>query len=212
MKIILLGAPGAGKGTQSEYITKNYGGIPQISTGDILRDAVRKGTPVGKLAKPYMSAGTLVPDDIIIKIMQERLKEPDCKRGYILDGFPRTINQAEKLGKIAKVDVVINLNVPPEEILQRLTGRRSCSKCNAVYHITFNPPPAPGKCKCGGDLYQREDDKEATVRKRLETYSTQTEPLIAYYTKKGLLKNVFGGNKKPAEVSREVGKILDALK
>ena len=210
MKLILLGAPGAGKGTQSKYITEKYG-IPQISTGDILRAAVRDGTDVGKMAKSYMDEGKLVPDDVIIKIMAERLKEPDCTKGYILDGFPRTLNQAEQLENIAQVDVVINLTVPTDELLKRLTGRRSCPKCGAVYHIIFNKPPEEGKCKCGGVLYQRDDDKEETVRKRLETYKAQTEPLIAYYTKKGLLKNVDGGNKLPAKVFQGVGKVLDSL-
>ncbi|MHA1129910.1 MAG: adenylate kinase [Candidatus Helarchaeota archaeon] len=208
MKIILLGPPGAGKGTQSEYITKKYG-IPQISTGDILRKAVREGTEVGKKAKAYMDEGKLVPDEIIIQIMQSRLSEPDCAKGFILDGFPRTINQAEKLNEITQIDLVINLNVPKEELLKRLTGRRSCLKCGAVYHIIFNPPPANGKCKCGGDLFQRDDDKEETVLKRLETYKNQTEPLIEYYTQKGLLKEIQGGGKKPAEVFQEVEPLLD---
>ncbi|MHA1276738.1 MAG: adenylate kinase [Candidatus Helarchaeota archaeon] len=208
MKIILLGPPGAGKGTQSEYITKKYG-IPQISTGDILRKAVREGTEVGKKAKAYMDEGKLVPDEIIIQIMQSRLSEPDCAKGFILDGFPRTINQAEKLNEITQIDLVINLNVPKKELLKRLTGRRSCLKCGAVYHIIFNPPPANGKCKCGGDLFQRDDDKEETVLKRLETYKNQTEPLIEYYTQKGLLKEIQGGGKKPAEVFQEVELLLD---
>lgn len=210
MKLILLGAPGAGKGTQSKYITEKYG-IPQISTGDILRAAVRDGTDVGNMAKSYMDEGKLVPDDVIIKIMAERLKEPDCTKGYILDGFPRTLNQAEQLENITQVDVVINLTAPTDELLKRLTGRRSCPKCGAVYHIIFNKPPEEGKCKCGVDLYQRDDDKEETVRKRLETYKTQTEPLIAYYTTKGLLKNVDGGDKLPAEVFQGVEKVIDSL-
>lgn len=207
MKVILLGAPGAGKGTQAEAIKAKYG-IPQISTGDMLRQAVRDDTEVGKRAKSYMDAGKLVPDDIIMDIMKDRLKQPDCAKGYILDGFPRTINQAEKLAKISKVDIVINIAVSSESLLQRLTGRRSCPKCGASYHLLFNPPPQPGKCKCGGTLIQRDDDKEETVRKRLETYQNQTAPLIEYYSKKKLLKNV-DGNKKPAEVSSELLKILE---
>ncbi len=210
LKLILLGAPGAGKGTQSKYITEKYG-IPQISTGDILRAAVRDGTEVGKMAKSYMDEGKLVPDEVIIKIMAERLKEPDCAKGYILDGFPRTLNQAEQLEKIAQVDVVINLTVPTEELLKRLTGRRSCPKCGAVYHIIFNKPPKEGKCKCGADLYQRDDDKEETVRKRLETYKNQTEPLIEYYSTKGLLKEVDGVDKKPVEVFQIVENVLNTL-
>jgi adenylate kinase len=208
MKIILLGAPGAGKGTQAEAIKSKFGGIPQISTGDMLRQAVRDGTEVGKKAKSFMDAGKLVPDEIIMDIMKARLKQSDCSNGYILDGFPRTINQAEKLGKISKVDIVININVSSESLLQRITGRRSCPKCGASYHLVFNPPPQPGKCKCGGTLIQRDDDKEETVRKRLETYQNQTAPLIEYYLKKKLLKNV-DGNKSPTEVSAEILKLLE---
>ncbi|MHA1650282.1 MAG: adenylate kinase [Candidatus Helarchaeota archaeon] len=207
MKIILLGAPGAGKGTQSKFITEQYG-IPQISTGDILRKAVREGTEIGKMAKSYMDQGKLVPDDVIIEIMKARLNEPDCSKGYILDGFPRTLKQAEKLESIAQIDVVINIEVSTESLLERLTGRRSCPKCGAVYHIKFNPPPKDGKCKCGGELYQRDDDREETVRKRLETYRTQTEPLIEYYSSKNLLKSV-DGNKTPTEVFQEIKQILD---
>jgi len=203
----LLGAPGAGKGTQSKFITEQYG-IPQISTGDILRKAVREGTEIGKMAKSYMDQGKLVPDDVIIEIMKARLNEPDCSKGYILDGFPRTLKQAEKLESIAQIDVVINIEVSTESLLERLTGRRSCPKCGAVYHIKFNPPPEDGKCKCGGELYQRDDDREETVRKRLETYRTQTEPLIEYYSSKNLLKSV-DGNKTPTEVFQEIKQILD---
>ncbi len=210
MKLILLGPPGAGKGTQSEYITKKYG-IPQISTGDILRKAVRDGTDIGKKAKSYMDGGKLVPDDIIIQIMNKRLDEPDCAEGFILDGFPRTINQAEKLAEITQVDLVLNLVVPEDELLKRLTGRRSCPKCGAVYHIMFNPPPSEGKCKCGGDLFQRDDDKEKTVLKRLQTYKNQTEPLIEYYKKKGNLREIDGKDKKPLEVFQEIEKVLDKL-
>ncbi|NVM55712.1 MAG: adenylate kinase [Candidatus Helarchaeota archaeon] len=209
MKIILLGAPGAGKGTQSKYITEKYE-IPQISTGDILRKAVRDGTEVGKLAKSYMDEGKLVPDDVIIKIMNERLKEPDCAKGYILDGFPRTLNQAEKLETITQIDVVVNLQVSSETILKRLTGRRSCAKCGAVYNLSFKPPPQEGKCECGGELYQRDDDKEETVLKRIETYKNQTEPLIKYYSEKDLIKNVEEKNT-PSKVFQEVEKILNAL-
>ncbi|MHA1264434.1 MAG: adenylate kinase [Candidatus Helarchaeota archaeon] len=210
MKIILLGAPGAGKGTQSKFITEKYG-IPQISTGDILRKAVREETEIGKLAKSYMDEGKLVPDDIIIKIMEHRLNESDCSKGYILDGFPRTLNQAEQLEKIATIDIVIDLEVPTEELLKRLTGRRSCPVCGAVYHIIYNPPPQAEICKCGGKLYQRDDDTEETVRKRLKTYTSQTEPLIKYYSEKGLLKVVKGGGKTPEEVFRGVDAILQKL-
>ncbi|HUX98255.1 MAG TPA: adenylate kinase [Candidatus Deferrimicrobium sp.] len=210
MKLILLGPPGAGKGTQATYIKEKYG-IPQISTGDILRKAVKDGTDVGKKAQSYMNEGKLVPDDIIIAIMKARINAPDCSKGYILDGFPRTLNQAEKLETIAKIDLVINIAVSIEALLDRLTGRRSCPKCGAVYHIKFNPPPTKGKCgKCGSELYQRDDDKEETVRKRLETYTAQTEPLIKYYSGKKLLKNV-NGKKKPEEVFKEIQTLLDKL-
>ncbi len=209
MKIILLGAPGAGKGTQSGYIVEKYN-IPQISTGDILRKAVRDGTEVGKMAKSYMDAGKLVPDDVIIKIMKERLDDADCKDGYVLDGFPRTINQAEKLNEIAKIDIVINLVVPKKEILKRLTSRRSCPKCGAVYNLLFNPPPSQGKCKCGGDLYQRDDDKEETILKRLKTYEDQTKPLITYYSKKNLVKDIHAKDT-PQEIFEDIEKILDNL-
>ncbi len=209
MKLILLGAPGAGKGTQSKYITEKFG-IPQISTGDILRKAVRDGTEVGKLAKSYMDDGKLVPDDVIIEIMKARLNESDCAKGYILDGFPRTLDQAEKLDEITRIDVVVNLQVSTETILKRLTGRRSCAKCGAVYNLSFEPPPAGGKCTCGGEIYQRDDDKEATVLKRIETYKNQTEPLIKYYSGKNLLKNVEEKNT-PSEVFQEVEKILKKI-
>ncbi|NVM31374.1 MAG: adenylate kinase [Candidatus Helarchaeota archaeon] len=209
MKLILLGAPGAGKGTQSKYIAEKLG-IPQISTGDILRKAVREGTEVGQMAKSYMDEGKLVPDDVIIEIMKARLDEPDCARGYILDGFPRTINQAEKLEGIAQIDVVINLQVSTETILKRLTGRRSCAKCGAVYNLSFKPPPQEGKCECGGEIYQRDDDKEETVLKRIETYKNQTEPLIKYYSQKNLVKNAAEKNT-PSEVFQEIEKILESL-
>lgn len=209
MKLILLGAPGAGKGTQSKYIAEKLG-IPQISTGDILRKAVREGTEVGQMAKAYMDEGKLVPDDVIIEIMKARLNEPDCARGYILDGFPRTINQAEKLEGIAQIDVVINLQVSTETILKRLTGRRSCAKCGAVYNLSFKPPPQEGKCECGGEIYQRDDDKEETVLKRIETYKNQTEPLIKYYSQKNLVKNAAEKNT-PSEVFQEIEKILESL-
>ncbi|MFX1295909.1 MAG: adenylate kinase [Promethearchaeota archaeon] len=209
MKVILLGAPGAGKGTQSKSITKKYE-IPQISTGDILRKAVREESKVGKMAKSYMDEGKLVPDDFIIEIMKARLNEPDCSKGYVLDGFPRTINQAEKLEAIAQVDVVINLVVSTETILKRLTSRRSCSKCGAVYNLLFKPPPESGKCECGGNIYQRDDDKKETILKRIETYKTQTEPLIKYYSEKKIIKNV-DAKDTPSEVFQEIEEILDIL-
>ncbi len=197
MKLILLGPPGAGKGTQAVRLVKHYG-IPQISTGDILRKAVKEGTELGTLAKKYMDSGELVPDEVVIGIIRERIVEPDCEKGYILDGFPRTIAQAEALdAMLAKMDTaidhVVNIAVRDEEIVKRLTGRRTCSNCGAGYHILFDTPKEEGVCdKCGGKLIQRDDDKEETIRARLKVYRQQTEPLIAYYEKKGLLRMVPG--------------------
>jgi len=197
MNIILLGPPGGGKGTQARFITEKFG-IPQISTGDMLRDAVTNKTDLGLKAKEYMDAGKLVPDDLVIQIVEERLKRDDCKDGFILDGFPRTLLQAEALDKILtrmskKIDYVINIDVPAEDIVKRLTSRRICKKCGNIYNLLSNPPKIDGKCDiCGGELYQREDDKEETVRRRLQVYKEDTEPLIMYYKSKGVLKTIDG--------------------
>jgi len=197
MKLILLGPPGAGKGTQAVRLVKHYG-IPQISTGDILRKAVKDGTELGTLAKKYMDKGELVPDEVVIGIIRDRITEPDCEKGYILDGFPRTIAQAEALDEMlekmgARIDHVVNISVADEEIIKRLTGRRTCSNCGAGYHILFDPPKQEGICdKCGGKLIQRDDDKEETIRARLEVYRQQTEPLIKYYEAKQLLRTIPG--------------------
>lgn len=192
MKLILLGAPGAGKGTQAQKLVKHFK-IPQISTGDLLRAAVAKGTDPGKRANEYMTAGKLVPDEIVIDIIQERLKEDDCKNGFILDGFPRTIAQAGKLKEIADIDAVVNIDVDTNILVERLTGRRTCKNCNAVFHMVFNPPKEEGICDaCGGELYQRADDNEETVRNRVETYNENTAPLIDYYKDSGKLRNVDG--------------------
>ena len=215
MNLILLGAPGAGKGTQAKLIVSKYG-IPQISTGDMLREAVANQTELGKKAKEDMDKGELVPDEVVIGIVKERLAQPDCERGFILDGFPRTLKQAEALDKILdelgkKIDAVINVAVPEEEIVKRIVNRRTCKKCGAVYHLIYNPPKEPGKCdKCGGELYQRDDDKEETVKERLRVYKAQTEPLIDYYSKKGLVYNV-DGTKSIEGVFEEIEKILDKL-
>ena len=191
MKLILLGAPGAGKGTQAEIISKKLN-IPTISTGNILRAAVKNGTPVGLKAKEYMDAGKLVPDDVIIGVINERLAEPDCANGFILDGVPRTIAQAEALEKAGIVfDDVVSLEVSDEEIERRMTGRRTCHTCGATYHIVANPPKQEGICdNCGGELEQRKDDKPETVKARLVTYHTETEPLKDFYAKRGVLKSV----------------------
>lgn len=197
MKMILLGPPGAGKGTQAKLLTDRFG-IPQISTGDILRAAVREGTPMGVKAKAFMDAGALVPDDVVVGIVRERLQCVDCAEGFILDGFPRTVPQAdslkETLSQLGKdLDAVISLEVDADALVERLTGRRSCSECGRGYHVKFDPSRDPGKCdQCGGGLYQRDDDREETIRKRLEVYDQQTSPLINYYRREGLLTAIDG--------------------
>jgi len=185
MRLILLGAPGAGKGTQANFIREKFG-IPQISTGDMLRAAMKAGTPLGKEAKKVMDAGHLVADDIIIGLVKERLKQPDCTRGYLFDGFPRTIPQAEALKEAGvRIDHVLEIDVPDEEIIARMSGRRVHPGSGRVYHVKFNPPKVEGKDDVTGEpLVQRDDDREETVRKRLEVYRKQTRPLVDYY--KGL--------------------------
>jgi adenylate kinase len=184
MRVILLGPPGAGKGTQAAFIVERYG-IPQISTGDMLRAAVKAGTPIGVAAKKVMDAGQLVSDDIIIALVKERLKEPDCAAGYLFDGFPRTLPQAEALKTAGiKVDVVLEIDVPDAEIIERLSGRRVHPASGRTYHVKFNPPKVPGRDDVTGDpLIQRDDDREDVVRKRLEVYHAQTRVLVDYYTK-----------------------------
>jgi len=197
MKIILLGAPGAGKGTVAKLLT-DFDGSVQISTGDILRGAVKAGTELGKKAQGYMERGDLVPDSLIMDIMGARLQEPDCKKGFILDGFPRTIPQAEALKDLLKklklnLDLVVNLDVPREVILDRLTTRRTCSNpdCQEIYNIKSKPPTADGKCKkCGWKVVQRADETEEAISKRLLTYNEKTSPLIDYYKKEGSLKSI----------------------
>lgn len=191
MKLILLGAPGAGKGTQAEIISKKLN-IPTISTGNILRAAVKNGTPVGLKAKEYMDAGALVPDEVIIGVITERLAEDDCKAGYILDGVPRTIAQAEALEKEGiRFDCVLSLEVSDEEVAQRMTGRRTCVACGATYHVVANPPKKEGICDlCGKELTRRKDDEPETVQSRLATYHAETEPLKDFYAERGVLKTV----------------------
>jgi adenylate kinase len=197
MNLILLGPPGAGKGTQAQMIVERYH-IPQISTGDILRTAVKEGTPLGRKAKVFMDQGQLVPDEVVIGIIEERLKESDCHSGFILDGFPRTLAQAEALQSILtkvgkSIDHVISIEVDPEELVRRLTGRRTCKQCGAMFHLLFHPPKKEGLCdRCGGTLYQREDDKEETIRTRLQEYEKQTAPLIQYYKVKKHLRPIQG--------------------
>ncbi|RUM88437.1 MAG: adenylate kinase [Thermodesulfatator sp.] len=197
MNIVFLGPPGAGKGTQAKRIIEKYG-IPQISTGDMFREHLSKGTELGKKAKEYMEKGQLVPDEIVLSMVEERLKQPDCEKGFILDGFPRTVPQAEALDEMLakwgkKIDYAIAIEVPDEELVKRLTGRRTCKNCGMMYHIIFKPPKVEGKCDaCGGELYQRPDDNEETVRNRLKVYHESTAPLIDYYEKKGVLHRVDG--------------------
>ncbi|MBM4128588.1 MAG: adenylate kinase [Nitrospira sp.] len=197
MRLVLLGAPGGGKGTQAKKLIDKYG-IPQISTGDILRAAVAAGTPLGKEAKSYMDKGELVPDSVVIGLVKERIAQDDCKKGYILDGFPRNTAQAEALDKVlaemgAPLSTALLIDVDKDVLMKRLTGRRTCRNCQQMYNVYFSPPKKEGVCdKCGGELFQRDDDKEATIRNRLEVYDAQTAPLIDYYRKKALLKAVMG--------------------
>ena len=197
MNLILLGPPGCGKGTQAKILIDTYH-IPQISTGDILREAIKKESPLGIEAKTHMDQGSLVPDHLVIKIIEERLKQADCNRGFILDGFPRTVAQAEALdttlaGMGSKLECVFSIEVDDEELIKRLTGRRVCRKCGESYHIEFNPPRQEGLCdSCQGELYQRDDDKEETIKNRLKVYQDQTSPLINFYQRKKVLHSVDG--------------------
>ena len=197
MHILLMGPPGAGKGTQAANLVKEFA-IPHISTGDMFRAAVKEGTELGKQAKACMDSGKLVPDAVTIGIVKERLAKPDCEKGFILDGFPRTVEQADALSKILpeiglKLTRVLNINVPAAELIERAVGRRICKKCGATYHIKFNPTKVEGVCdECGGELYQRADDSEATMKNRLSVYEAQTKPLIDYYQKAGLYTEIDG--------------------
>ena len=197
MKIIMLGAPGAGKGTQAKKIAAKYG-IPHISTGDIFRANIKNGTELGKEAKTYMDQGLLVPDELVVDLVVDRVNQDDCKNGYVLDGFPRTIPQAEALTEALekmgqKVDFAIDVNVPDENIVKRMGGRRACVTCGATYHMVYAPTKKEGICDtCGGELILRDDDKPETVQKRLNVYHDQTQPLIDYYTSQGILRTVDG--------------------
>ncbi len=222
MKIIMLGAPGAGKGTQAKRIAEQYG-IPHVSTGDIFRANIKEQTPLGMEAKSYMDRGELVPDELTVKILLDRVAKDDCKNGYVLDGYPRTIPQAEVLDKAIeetkdpsaigadeKIDFAINVDVPDENIINRMSGRRACLKCGATYHIQYMPPKTEGICdKCQSELVIRDDDKPETVRNRLSVYHEQTAPLNDYYSNKGILRTV-DGTKDVDEVFSDIKNILEA--
>ena len=214
MFIVLLGAPGAGKGTQASVISQKLN-LPHLATGDLFRQAVQKGSKLGQTVKGYMDKGLLAPDDVTIQVVSERLNEPDCKNGCLLDGFPRTVEQAKALDKaLARrgkaLDMGLYIEVMEQELLKRLLGRWICRQCQTPYHEISSPPKVKGKCdKCGGELYQRADDTEATVRERLKVYFAQTMPVLDYYQKQGKLVKV-DGNKQIDEVSRDIVKMLDA--
>ncbi|UXS76029.1 adenylate kinase [Staphylococcus chromogenes] len=216
MNIILMGLPGAGKGTQASEIIKKYP-IPHISTGDMFRKAIKDETELGKEAKSYMDRGELVPDEVTVGIVKERISEDDAKKGFLLDGFPRTIEQAEALNSILKdlgreVDAVVNIDVPEEELMNRLTGRRICEICGTTYHLVFNPPKVEDVCDLeGGKLYQREDDNPETVANRLDVNIKQSKPILDFYSQKGVLKNI-DGSKNINEVTEDVIRILESLK
>ena len=214
MKIIMLGAPGAGKGTQAKKIAAKYG-IPHISTGDIFRANIKNGTELGKKAKTYMDQGLLVPDELVVDLVVDRVSQDDCTKGYVLDGFPRTIPQAEALDKALeakgqKMDYAIDVDVPDENIVSRMSGRRACTGCGATYHIVYNPSKKGDCCEvCGEKLILRDDDKPETVQKRLNVYHEQTQPLIDYYTKQSILRTV-DGTQDMNDVFAEIVKILGA--
>ena len=211
MKIVLLGPPGAGKGTQAEVLTKKLL-VPHISTGDMFRAAIKNGTAMGIEAKSYMDRGQLVPDEVTVGIIKDRIAQPDCSGGFLLDGFPRTIAQAEALDQLLAdkggLDAVLNISVPLEKLVERLTGRRMCRKCGAIYHMLYNAPAKEGVCDaCGGELYQRDDDKLETVTNRLDVYEAQTAPLIGYYEQQGKLFTV-NGDQPINAVLADLGKAL----
>ncbi|MBD8070931.1 adenylate kinase [Bacillus sp. PS06] len=216
MNLVLMGLPGAGKGTQAERIVEDYQ-IPHISTGDMFRAAMKDETDLGLKAKSFMDKGELVPDEVTIGIVRERLSKDDCEKGFLLDGFPRTVPQAEALEQILadlnrKIDYVINIDVDQDILMERLTGRRICKSCGATFHLVFNPPANPGVCdKCGGELYQRADDNEETVGTRLEVNVKQSQPLLSFYEVKGYLRNI-NGQQEIGKVYEDIEQLLGGLK
>jgi len=214
MRLILLGPPGCGKGTQAKLLVERLK-VPQVSTGDMLREAVKAGTPLGLEAKQYMDRGALVPDAVIIGLVRERLRNPDCNRGYILDGFPRTVAQAEALEQTLRelngsLDHVVSLEVAAEDVVGRIAGRRTCRNCGAMYHLRFSPSKVEERCDaCGGPTYQRDDDREDTVRRRLSVYADQTAPLLSFYESRGLLRRV-GGTGEIGEIFQRITTTLGA--
>jgi len=207
MKLVIFGPPSAGKGTQAQKLSKQYG-IPQVATGDLLRRAVADKTPLGLKIKSYLDQGKLGPDEVIVQLIKERVAKPDCKNGFLLDGFPRTMGQAKELERMTDIDLVLSIVVDFESLVERAVGRRTCPKCSAVYHIKFNPPMNEGICeKCGSKLIQRDDDKEETVRNRLKVYQEQTAPLVEYYRKKGKLVDIDGSG----GIDAVFGQMVDAI-
>jgi len=208
MNLIFLGAPGAGKGTLATLLSKDYG-IPQISTGDLFRAAVKDGSELGRKVKGIMEKGELVPDSLTVELVRERLAKPDAQQGYILDGFPRTVAQADALAESQKIDAAINFRISDELVIRRLSGRRVCRSCGAIYHIDNMPPKVEGTCdRCGGELYIRDDDKIESIKNRLRVYKEQTEPLIAYYREEGLLQEI-DSSKSPQDSLGQIKSLLE---
>jgi len=211
MNILMLSVPGVGKGTYASFLSKKYK-IPHISSGDLLREAVEKKTEIGRKAEEYMNKGELVPDELVIQLIKERLEKENCKRGFLLDGFPRTIAQAKAIEKFTKIDKVLNFVASEDIVMNRLSGRRVCKKCDAIFHVRNRPPKVSGICdNCGGELYQRKDDGTEDIRKRMKEYEKKTKPLIEYYEKKGLLANI-DANPPLEEVEKVITQCDKALK
>jgi len=209
MRLVFIGPPGVGKGTYAAAVSQRFG-IPHISTGDMIREEIKRGSELGRKLKEYVDRGLLVPDEIVTEMVRERLSREDCKRGFILDGYPRTLKQAEELDRITAIDLVLNFVAPDEVIIDRISGRRICRVCGAIYHVKYMPPKVPGVCdRCGGPLYQREDDKPEVVARRLEVYRQQFAPIIEYYRRRGILVDVDASEQAEVVVPR-VLKLLES--